>query len=159
MQQVADSAFGICQQLMPFDAIVCRNLIDLNADSLYYIVQNRPALGANEVCGLILQGECGAVDPMFNFGINVSPHNPITAPKTVTAPRTPDELRIIHISDIHYDENYLTGGINNCPNPTCCRRSAGIAPDPANRAGPWGDYNVRICHQIIASVEHFLQEG
>lgn len=129
---------------MPFEDHVCRNLIDLNAPSLYYIVQNRPALGQNEVCGLILQGECGAVDPMFNFNVNVSPHNPITAPKTVSAPRAPDELRIIHISDIHYDENYLTGGITNCPNPTCCRRNAGVAPDPANRAGPWGDYNVRI---------------
>lgn len=143
-QQVADSAFAICQLIMPFDSIVCRQLIDLNAESLFYIIQNRPLLTQTEVCGLILQGECGAVDPMFNFAVNVSPHNPITAPKSVTAPRAPDELRIIHISDIHYDENYLPGGINNCPNPTCCRRSAGIAPDPANRAGPWGDYNVSL---------------
>lgn len=142
VEQVADSANNICQLLMPFDPHVCRTLIDLNAHSLAYIILSRASLGANEVCGLILQGECGAVDPQFNFAVNVSPHNPITGPKTVSAPRTPDELRIIHISDIHYDENYLAGGISNCPNPTCCRRSAGVAPDPANRAGPWGDYNV-----------------
>lgn len=154
LQQVADSAVSMCLLLMPFENQVCRNLIDLNANSLYYIIQNRPALGANEVCGLILQGECGAVDPMFNFAVSVSPHNPITAPKSVTAPRGPDELRIIHISDVHYDENYLAGGINNCPNPTCCRRSAGVAPDPNNRAGPWGDYN---CNTPWQALENTLQ--
>lgn len=123
--QVADSAVAVCQLLMPFESHVCRNIIDFNADSIYYIITNRPAIGTNEFCGMMLQGECGPVHPMFDFTVNVSPHNPITAPKTVSAPRAPDELQIIHISDIHYDENYLPGGINNCPNPTCCRRSAG----------------------------------
>lgn len=144
LRQVADAAIAFCQTLMPFESHVCENIVNLNADVLYYIVRLRPGLNQNEICGLVLQGECGPIDPQFNFAVNVSPHNPITAPKSVTAPRAADELRIIHISDIHYDENYLHGGINNCPNPTCCRRSAGVAPDPANRAGPWGDYSVRI---------------
>lgn len=31
-------------------------------------------------------------------------------------------------------------GFANCPEPTCCRRSRGIATNPADQAGRWGDF-------------------
>lgn len=144
-EEMENAATSICESLLPFDPHVCRGLVRLNVESFMYILINRPVLTAVEMCALIFQGECGATPQMFNdFPVAVSPGPPITGPKTVSAARAPDELRILHISDIHHDENYLPGGIANCPNPVCCRRFDGIEPNPSLQAGPWGDYNVSM---------------
>lgn len=55
------------------------------------------------MCSLVLQGECGDPDQIFNFSINVSPGPPITESKSGSTPRNPNEMRILHLSDPHYD--------------------------------------------------------
>lgn len=65
---------------------------------------------------------------------------PITQSKSQSVPRNPNELKIIHITDLHVDPRYLEGGDANCPEIVCCRQERGIAPNPADRAGRWGDY-------------------
>lgn len=55
------------------------------------------------MCSMVLQGECGDPDPVFNFNINVSPGPPITESKSGSTPRNPNEMRILHFTDIHYD--------------------------------------------------------
>lgn len=93
-------------------------------------------------CGMVLQSECRSIDPIFSFTVNVSPGQPINQPKSVHTPPSADDLKIIHITDLHYDEHYMEGGFGNCINPVCCRRSDGIPTNPADRAGFWGDYRV-----------------
>lgn len=110
---------------------------------MLYIIDARPTLSANDMCGLILQGECNEnPSTVFQFNVDVNAGPAITAPKSVTVPRNANELRIIHITDIHYDPNYMVGGIAGCPNPICCRRADGMASNPAFAAGRWGDYRV-----------------
>lgn len=41
---------------------------------------------------------------------------------------------------MHFDPRYLEGGWAICPEIVCCRQDRGIAPNPADRAGRWGDY-------------------
>jgi sphingomyelin phosphodiesterase len=133
----------MCNLLTPYTGSVCRGVVDLNVESLVYIIDARPTLTATNVCSLVLQGECGAVDPSLSFTVNVNQGSPINAPKSVNAPRTPDELKIIHVSDIHYDPHYEAGSVaGGCVNPVCCRRGDGPAANPADGAGFWGDYRV-----------------
>lgn len=42
--------------------------------------------------------------------------------------------------DMHFDPRYLEGGWAVCTEIVCCRQDRGIAPNPADRAGRWGDY-------------------
>lgn len=128
--------------MTPFTSGVCRGLVDLNVEALVYIIDARPSLTATNICAFVLQGECGALDPSLSFTVSVNPGPAITQPKSVSAPRSPDELKIIHLTDLHYDEHYMAGGLGNCPNPVCCRRADGIAANPADAAGVWGDYRV-----------------
>lgn len=142
-EQLANSATNICTTLTSFGAGVCRGLVELNVEALVYIIDARPSLTATQVCGMVLQGECGTLDNIFSFTVNVNPGNAINGPKAVSAPRAPDELKIIHLTDLHYDEHYMVGGFGECPNPVCCRRNDGVPTNPADRAGHWGDYRVR----------------
>lgn len=97
------------------------------------------------MCAFVLQGECGAIPPSFAFTVNVGAHAPITAPKSVSVPRNANELRIVHITDLHYDPHYQAGArAGDCINPVCCRRNDGISPNPADGAGRWGDYRVSL---------------
>lgn len=142
-QELMDSATNICGIVTPFGETVCRGLVELNVESLIFIIDSRPTLTATQICSLILQGECGAVDPMFAFNVNVSPGQPINQPKSVFTPRSPDDLKIIHLTDMHYDPHYLEGSVaGGCINPVCCRRGDGPAPIPSDGAGFWGDYRV-----------------
>lgn len=134
----------MCNIVTSFTPEVCIGIINLNTVSMFHIVDARPSLTATEMCAFVLQGECGAVPPSFAFTVNVNPHAPITAPKSVTVPRNANELRIVHITDLHYDPHYMAGGLGNCINPVCCRRNDGVATNPADAAGRWGDYRVSL---------------
>lgn len=94
------------------------------------------------MCGMVLQGDCGAPDPFFAFTVDISPGQPITQPKSIATPRSPGDMKIIHITDMHFDENYVEGNLATCINPICCRRNDGPAGNPADGGGFWGDYRV-----------------
>lgn len=47
-------------------------------------------------------------------------------------------LKILHLSDIHYQPTYLVGGETNCREPMCCRAENGPAQREEDRAGYWG---------------------
>lgn len=102
-EQLMQDAVGLCMQLTTFGIVVCEGVVDLNAEIFFYILEQRPTLTANQVCSFVLQGECGDPPPEFNFAINVSPGLPITESKSGSVPRNPNEWRVLHFSDPHYD--------------------------------------------------------
>lgn len=86
---------------------------------MFFIIGERPSLTANQICSVILQGECGDPDPVFDFTVSVSTGPAITQHKSGSIPRNANEIKILHFSDPHYDPAYLVGGYANCPEPTC----------------------------------------
>lgn len=142
-QQLANSAINMCGIVTSFTPEVCQGVVRLNVESLVYIIDARPSLTATNVCSLVLQGECGNLDPSLSFTVNVNQGPAITQPKSVASPRSANDMKIIHVTDLHYDEHYMEGGLGNCINPVCCRRADGVPSNPADRAGFWGDYRVK----------------
>lgn len=102
-EETEADAVDLCMQWTPFGIVVCQGVVDLNADIMFHIIDNRPALTPNAICSMVFPTECGDPDPMFNFAINVSPGPPISGPKTESVPRNPNEWKVLHISDPHYD--------------------------------------------------------
>lgn len=105
---------------------------------------------------MVLQGECGEPAAELGFTINVSQGSPITQSKSQAVPRSGNDLKIIHITDLHYDPNYMVGANADCSDPVCCRAKGGIASDPAGRAGAWGDF--RYCDSPWAAVEDAIRQ-
>lgn len=102
-EQLKQDAVGLCMQLTTYGIVVCEGVVELNADIFFHIIDARPTLNANQMCSFVLQGECGDPPPEFNFQVNVSPGPPITESKSGSTPRNPNELRVLHFSDPHYD--------------------------------------------------------
>lgn len=105
-EQLKSDANVLCQQLTTYGPVVCEGVVELNADIFFHIIEARPSLTANQMCSVVLQGECGDPDNAFNFQINVSPGPAITQSKSGSTPRNSNELRILHFSDPHYDVKF-----------------------------------------------------
>lgn len=65
-----------------------------------------------------------------------------------------ENLKILHITDIHFDNLYKPGSDAKCNLPVCCQSDSGDPITPENGAGFWGDYNV--CDQPWYSVLDLL---
>lgn len=51
-----------------------------------------------------------------------------------------EQVKIVTISDLHVDYNYLEGSSNECGKPLCCRANSGKPISEDKKAGKWGDY-------------------
>ncbi|GAB6031404.1 hypothetical protein CHUAL_009181 [Chamberlinius hualienensis] len=68
-------------------------------------------------------------------------------------------MRIVHMSDTHYDEKYIEGGIVNCRELLCCRSDSTAIPSettPNVYAGKYGGYN-SSCDIPKVTLESMLQ--
>ncbi|XP_035778474.1 sphingomyelin phosphodiesterase 1-like [Anopheles albimanus] len=69
-----------------------------------------------------------------------------------------DPLTIVHLTDIHYDPEYVVGVNADCKAEACCRVLPDLPPanGTADGAGYWGDY--RDCdtpwHAVVDMMEH-----
>ncbi|XP_058443157.1 sphingomyelin phosphodiesterase-like [Malaya genurostris] len=157
--RIATQAASTCDSMQILLPENCVKIIDKNIDVFLYIIDNKPELTAQTVCGVIFQsGPCVLQDPEFlDWTINVSPGGtPITASKTGSN-RSANDLKIIHLTDLHYDPHYRTGYNAVCGEPCCCREAQGIPENPADGAGEWGDY--RDCDSPWKAVEDAVREA
>lgn len=52
-------------------------------------------------------------------------------------------MKLLHLSDIHYDPEYLPGSSAKCNEPLCCQRDSTAKENYSEIvAGYWGDYHV-----------------
>jgi len=66
-----------------------------------------------------------------------------------------DLIKVVMMSDLHMDWDYLEGADNSCGKPLCCRSDSGLAPTAARSAGKWGDYN---CDLNTITLDSMLSE-
>uniref|UniRef100_A0A182ITL9 Sphingomyelin phosphodiesterase n=1 Tax=Anopheles atroparvus TaxID=41427 RepID=A0A182ITL9_ANOAO len=156
-EEMYNTTVELCTMLNLQEEDVCRGLIELNIDPLLYIVDNRPQLTSASLCAVVFQSDaCTLDDPTFSgWTVDVDPNGtPVTASKEGTAQRGPNDLKIVQLTDLHFDPNYRTGYNADCGAPACCRESQGIPEDPAAGAGHWGDY--RACDTPWNAVEDLI---
>lgn len=139
---------------------VCHGVIELNAPSIFYIVDNRPDLTADTVCRVLLNdGACIGphTDGSLDFSIEIDDGKVRDEKNVERQEKNSENLTIIHISDIHVDFKYKQGAFADCDEPACCREKDDVnEEDPGSFAGPWGDY--RSCDTPwSAIVEAFHQ--
>ncbi len=66
------------------------------------------------------------------------------------------KLKIIQLTDIHIDFDYMPESISSCPNRICCRAKSPRTPSSKNlRAGFWGSSNK--CDIPIWLVENMFE--
>lgn len=79
--------------------------------------------------------------PSFNFKVNID--DSLEAPnehKILNVEPSSKDIRILQLTDIHYDPLYVVGSLAACNEPLCCRKGVGTIDDESLQAGFWSDY-------------------
>ena len=115
---------------------VCEGAIALNLPIILYIVDSRPNLTADTICGVVLESKsCPLNDPQFDWTININNDSRIAIADNYTA----NKLEILQLTDIHYDPFYEPNSNAKCGEPVCCRKGRNET-NKNSLAGFWGDY-------------------
>ena len=77
---------------------------------------------------------------------------PIEPPKP--PPMGAPTKKILHLSDLHLDLNYMIGANAECDLPMCCSSTVGPAPNPESAAKYWGGYK---CDLPTWTFKHMLE--
>lgn len=143
----------ICGLLYIETESVCKSIIPLFTTEIFYVLDHL-VLMPEEVCSLILNN-CGSwYNPLSMWNITL----PDVAKPTVVKPRLPPAgsptIRILHISDIHFDSLYQPGAYVDCNEPLCCRKTSSKKGN--STAGYWGSYG--SCDIPYWTVETMLKQ-
>ncbi|XP_021959476.1 sphingomyelin phosphodiesterase [Folsomia candida] len=150
-----------CEALDVIDALhkdVCTGAIDMYAENLHYIVDNNPKLKAIDVC-LVLLGKSGEdcdgerTEEFYNWVIRIKGDKPaILNPDPVPANTVP--VKVLQLTDIHLDLDYVAGKDTKCGKPMCCQAWEADGVDDASSAGPHGDFK---CDMPISAMNELFE--
>ncbi|KAI9290572.1 Metallo-dependent phosphatase, partial [Neoconidiobolus thromboides FSU 785] len=83
-------------------------------------------------------------------------------PKVINESNKTDIGYILHISDLHYDENYIEGSEADCSEPICCQvdsKSKGLSSNKVKKpASKWGDYKCDSNINMLKSMFKAINE-
>lgn len=101
---------------------VCKGAVSTMADTVYDAI-GKSDYKAADICGLMFEYCPKPTDPAMNWKIQL-PDTPKPPVKPIPMPKdNAPSMRVLHLSDIHFDPYYLEGSAAVCKNPLCCRRN------------------------------------
>ncbi|XP_065297564.1 sphingomyelin phosphodiesterase-like isoform X4 [Dermacentor albipictus] len=158
-------ARGACAFLKIASLGACSNVIDMYKDELFYIAQNRKA-PRTETCSVIFGSLCGPLtSDVHNWTIEISGPSKPRAYMLGKYEKVEDDedenvekqVKVLHISDTHYDPEYSPGSNAVCDDPVCCRRNNGHPKSAGDRAGKWG--HIGKCDIPLRTLESALKHA
>ncbi|NXU93349.1 ASM phosphodiesterase, partial [Xiphorhynchus elegans] len=134
--RVGRVASRLCQDMRLARPPVCRQAVQLFQHDVV-AAWARSVLRPPEACGLLLGPRCGHWDILgaWNLSLPAAPKPPVQPP--VPPPPGAPTARILFLTDLHWDRQYVPGSAAACPDPLCCR---GAPHDGPGAAGFWGSY-------------------
>ncbi|XP_018576214.1 sphingomyelin phosphodiesterase 1 [Anoplophora glabripennis] len=149
----------LCKIFTGWGNTACHGYIDIEIDPVLYMMDNKNDLTPERVCAIYFQAQ-KCVDPDAKKWIIPLPPPP---KKNEEIEEDDDDdqigpLRILHLTDIHYDPLYKPGSNAVCKDPLCCQ--SGVPSKPGNAAGYWGDYNVCDMprHSVLNLLNHIKEK-
>ncbi|XP_055336532.1 sphingomyelin phosphodiesterase-like [Paramacrobiotus metropolitanus] len=141
----------LCVQLKIEPRIVCRGLLEEFRPETFYVLTKVPYSPA-EICNFVTNVDCAPDPPGTAWSVPL-PDIP-KPPVQVISPPSPGAktLRVLQLSDLHFDMYYQEGTNAECEDPLCCRKEGGKPVGPP--AGRWGD--PRNCDSPIRLIENML---
>ncbi|KAL3276751.1 hypothetical protein HHI36_012121 [Cryptolaemus montrouzieri] len=143
----------LCIPIMKFLPSACQVLSEIETDAIIYIIDNKD-VKPQEVCGVYFQ-YLGCVNPYAKEWKIKIPGKKNSSDKVIYS-ESEEPLKIVQITDVHYDPLYKPGSNAVCDLPLCCEGRNGIPSDPENAAGLFGDY--RVCDMPKNAIINLLKE-
>jgi sphingomyelin phosphodiesterase len=109
-----------------------------------------------QICNFVLDNSClNGYDPRHNWKLHVPPVIKSFAEPMLPPLDSVPMLKVLQISDTHFDPYYQEGTNADCNEPLCCRVTNGFSKSHVTAAGKWGDY--RKCDTPRRLLENALQ--
>ncbi|XP_046563304.1 sphingomyelin phosphodiesterase-like [Haliotis rubra] len=153
--EIVDLLVKVCISLGLQDDRICIAIVREFENEVLTVI-DKLVLKPDEVCGTLFGSTCGTpYNPLESWNVSLpkTPKPPVIPPSP--PPKGSPKLRVLHISDIHFDSFYQPGAKAECNEPLCCRANDG-QPDPGESgAGQWGDY--RNCDTPLTTLENLFE--
>ncbi|KAK6618144.1 hypothetical protein RUM44_002595 [Polyplax serrata] len=136
---------------------VCAGIARLFGPELVPILNS--TVSAPVICSFLLSQECTKI-VLPSWQVPLPPKTSETRHVEQPPPSNVPMLKVLHITDTHYDPMYSEGAKVNCPEPLCCRVQNGPAVNGEKGAGKWGDWNCDIPERTLDSMlEHAAKKN
>ncbi|XP_028969109.1 sphingomyelin phosphodiesterase [Galendromus occidentalis] len=135
-----------------------RNYIDIVHHIAELVVYEK--ISESDICSLIFGPRCGEISAPTHIWEVVLPPALKKRPK---APQAANNIKILHLSDFHYDPRYREGAQAQCDLPLCCREPPEETEDPmgnqsmASLSGRFGD--LRHCDMPMETIESLVDDA
>ncbi|CAG0922168.1 unnamed protein product [Notodromas monacha] len=118
---------------------VCKGYLESNAPTLLWVMAQSMDLDLDLTCAMFLGApRCNNDEiPDSTWLVPLPEDKPPKKP--INIPPNPVSVEMLHITDMHWDPEYVEGSEANCNSPVCCRGATNIG-HIRQPAGRWGDY-------------------
>ncbi|CAJ0607377.1 unnamed protein product, partial [Cylicocyclus nassatus] len=140
---ILEFATIICKLAAKQSWVVCNGISGQFKDEFFYVFRRMSDESPSRICGLLLN-ECADPDDITEAGWEVElPPKPSPELLELIEERRPKHtvkngasrhLRVLQLSDLHVDFEYVPGSEADCDLPVCCRQET----HPSKAAGYWG---------------------
>lgn len=120
-------------------------------------IAKRVKISSADICYSLLGEVCEeAVGHSWNITLPTIPKPPL---KSVPLPNdNVSKLKILHLTDTHFDPYYLVGSNADCPEPMCCRDSGGLRNLSFTAAGKWGSFKCDVPKRMLEHLLDFISQ-
>ncbi|XP_055905944.1 sphingomyelin phosphodiesterase-like [Eupeodes corollae] len=140
----------------------CQGIVNIYFPTAKFLVKNSK-IDSRSFCGTFLHATvCKIKDKDFDWSLKIDSNGPkIEGPKIKIPSKGNNDLKVLHITDIHYDPLYEVGALAECDDTLCCQLHKNISENTNKAAGFWGDY--RNCdipwHTIADSLKQIKKNN
>ncbi|KAF9171778.1 hypothetical protein BGX21_006795 [Mortierella sp. AD011] len=134
---VLEAAVGLCETVVKMPTDVCTGLVYEQGPIIIDAVRKASLLSGDGkyICSQAF-GICPA--PAISSGTLKFPK---AKPANAAAPaHSGNQVDVLHLSDWHFDDQYVPGSEAECDRPLCCRTYSDSPATPTRAASTWGDY-------------------
>ena len=159
MEEVLADAKMFCKGIVLLSTDVCEGFIELWGPDVFMVMKTTQQSPEN-ICGFMFGQACdNPKNPQHEWKLSLPPparqeheitNNIAKHVKRSTSSKS-HNLKILHVTDTHWDPLYKEGTLANCDDFLCCREDSGEVFDEDDRAGHWGD--PRKCDTPLRTIE------
>jgi hypothetical protein len=151
----------LCQTIGLVDSVRCDQFSNLFNKKFITIAKESP-LTSHNLCAVLFN--CASTTnkdiPFFDWNLTISSKPPVKPISPVVLKGAPT-IRILHLSDIHIDYEYVPDSLSECDQPLCCRSTStqSNGTQQTNLAGYWGSYgNCDIPKWTVESMFKYISK-
>ncbi|KAJ8986281.1 hypothetical protein NQ317_009991 [Molorchus minor] len=158
VEVIKEKFISMCVSLNIESELVCTGFFDVFGQEVVPVF-NASSLDAKQICGMILGETCGEMENELHEWDIELPELPPPQPADLLLPEEKTKisvLKVLQLSDTHFDPEYEIGAPANCEEPLCCRSySSPSEKEPSITAGRWGSYHKCDSPKIL--IENMLK--